>query len=162
MIIRKTNLDDMPYLNEIYSHAREEMKRNGNLLQWKDIEPKEDRLLKYIRAGHHYIVLNDNKICAAFAMIPGEDPTYKYIDGKWLNDNPYLTIHCLASDNSIKGIFHLIMEYAFKFEKTIRIDTHQDNAIMLHLLKKNGFIFCGTIYLENEEPRLAFMKTLDL
>jgi RimJ/RimL family protein N-acetyltransferase len=42
----------------------------------------------------------------------------------------------------------------------IRIDTHRDNAIMQHLLEKNGFVKCGIIYVEDGSPRIAYQKRL--
>lgn len=39
------------------------------------------------------------------------------------------------------------------------MDTHGDNVVMQHLLKKLVFIHCGTIYVrEDNDPRLAFEK----
>ena len=35
-----------------------------------------------------------------------------------------------------------------------------DNYVMQNMLKKCGFIHCGTIYLEDGEPRLAFHKEM--
>ncbi len=41
----------------------------------------------------------------SFAFILGEDPTYQQIDGAWLNDQPYGTIHRIAGNGKIKGTF---------------------------------------------------------
>ena len=44
----------------------------------------------------------------------------------------------------------------------LRIDTHGDNITMQHLVKKLGFVQCGTIYVEEDNyPRLAFEKIRD-
>ena len=41
----------------------------------------------------------------------------------------------------------------------LRIDTHPDNHVMQNLLRKNGFVHCGTVYVvEDTYPRLAFEK----
>ena len=43
----------------------------------------------------------------------------------------------------------------------MRIDTHGDNIDMQSLLKKLGFVHCGTIYVEEDDyPRLAFEKSI--
>ena len=41
----------------------------------------------------------------------------------------------------------------------MRMDTHGDNIVMQALLRKLGFVHCGTIYVEEDDyPRLAFEK----
>ena len=42
----------------------------------------------------------------------------------------------------------------------IRIDTHELNHSMQKTLKKNGFIKCGNITIQNNEPRVAFQKMI--
>ena len=160
MKIRKATLDDLPELLKLYAHAREEMKKNNNPLQWADFEPTESKLVARINDGFHYIIENNRGICGAFSLIPGRDPTYSHIDGEWLNDLPYLTIHTIASNNKEKGILKAAIDYGFSQCNTIRIDTHIDNKIMIHLLEKYGFTFCGVIRLKNFEPRQAYMKTI--
>ena len=43
---------------------------------------------------------------------------------------------------------------------SIKVDTHEQNIPMQNLLKKNGFEYCGIIYLEDGGKRVAFEKTL--
>ena len=44
--------------------------------------------------------------------------------------------------------------------RDIRIDTHELNHSMQKTLKKNGFIKCGNITIQNNEPRVAFQKMI--
>ena len=44
--------------------------------------------------------------------------------------------------------------------KSMRIDTHEKNLGMQGLLKKLGYHYCGVIYLENNDKRLAFEKLI--
>ena len=44
--------------------------------------------------------------------------------------------------------------------ESIRIDTHRDNIPMQKMLNKNGFIYCGIIYLLDGKERFAFEKPL--
>ena len=44
--------------------------------------------------------------------------------------------------------------------RDIRIDTHELNHYMQKTLKKNGFIKCGNITIQNNEPRVAFQKMI--
>ena len=159
MKIRKATLDDIDSLNKLYEHARQEMIKNNNPLQWGNTEPSTDKLISRIKDGNHYIVEKDGVFCGAFSAIPGRDPTYTHIVGKWLNDNPYITIHTIASNNKEKGVLKAAIDFGFTLENTVRIDTHENNTIMKHLLEKYGFTYCGVIYLENSEPRHAYMKT---
>lgn len=94
-----------------------------------------------------------------FALIEGQDPTYLKIDGRWLNEDDYATIHRLASDGKLPGIFNRCIEYSKDRFKNIRIDTHEDNATMRHLIEKNGFIECGIIYTSMGHPRIAYQLT---
>lgn len=160
MNIRKATLKDIDTLMNLYAHARGEMVKNNNPHQWKDSEPEKCKLITRINNGVHYIIEENSQICGAFSLIPGKDSTYDYIEGSWTNDLPYLTIHTIASNNIIKGILKAALDYGFSICSTIRIDTHKDNSIMIHLLEKYGFSYCGVIYLENGEPRNAYMKTV--
>lgn len=40
-----------------------------------------------------------------------------------------------------------------------RVDTDADNQIMQHVLKKNGFVYCGVIWFDNSE-KIAFEKLI--
>ena len=42
--------------------------------------------------------------------------------------------------------------------KHLRIDTHHDNAIMQHVILKNGFTRCGIIHIASGAERIAFEK----
>lgn len=68
-------------------------------------------------------------------------------------------IHRLAGDGSAKGIGTLCLTWAYQQCGHLRIDTHPDNHVMQNLLRKNGFVHCGTVYVvEDTYPRLAFEK----
>ena len=160
MKIRKTTEKDIPTVMQIFAKAREIMRKSGNFKQWPIGYPSEKAVIADINNNNSYVVENENNtIVATFAFIIGPDPTYSVIeDGKWLNDKPYGTIHRIASNGECKGIMSKVLNYCSKFVSNIRIDTHEDNSIMRHLLVKNGFKHCGTIYLLDGNPRLAFQK----
>ena len=42
----------------------------------------------------------------------------------------------------------------------IRIDTHEDNFKMRNLIEKNGYSYCGKIFLTNGDLRVAYQKIL--
>ena len=97
-------------------------------------------------------------IVAYFALLPSPEPTYDYIDGAWLTDEPYGVIHRMASYPEIHGIFSTVINYAASRFAHLRIDTHRDNRIMQHLIEKHGFTYCGIIWLEDGTERLAYER----
>jgi RimJ/RimL family protein N-acetyltransferase len=159
MRIRKTEETDLEKILQIYSHAREAMKKNGNPTQWGDTRPSEATIRKDIQDGNSYVVEENGRICGVFSFIIGEEPTYARIEqGQWKNDAPYGTIHRVASDGTEKGILLHCLEYCEQQISNIRIDTHNDNRIMQHLLEKAGYEKCGIIYVEDGSPRIAYQK----
>ncbi|GAB6975264.1 GNAT family N-acetyltransferase [Prevotella falsenii] len=160
--IKKALLSDLPVVLSIIQHGREKMMASGNLHQWGSTHPADEQIRNDIEKGNSYLVISDEKTpIATFAFIKGIDPTYLKIDGEgWLNNEPYGTIHRIASVPNARGVLSAVVEYCFQKVKNIRIDTHEDNIIMRNALKKLGFTYCGIIHLENGDPRLAFQKTL--
>lgn len=158
--IRKSTYDDLDRIAEIFAYARKQMALNGNPSQWKNDRPSMELVKKDIDVSNSYVVLNEGKIVATFALIVGIEPTYLDIDGKWLDDDPYGTIHRIASDGSVKGVFNQVIDYVSKRGVDIRIDTHKDNKIMRHLIEKNGFVYCGIIIVDDGTPRLAYQKKI--
>lgn len=144
-------------MKEIFAIARKFMAETGNPHQWADTYPSHEQLMNDISSGDSYVCLADSKIVATFVLRGGNDPTYDIIyDGAWTNDNPYATIHRIASCGEVKGIFKAAMEFALQRYDTIRIDTHRDNQVMQHAIMKAGFVYCGIIHCWNGDERLAF------
>lgn len=157
MIIRRSTIADIPHLREIFAHARQFMAETGNPNQWVNDYPSVEFLTRDIESGDSYACIKDGRIVATFLLRGGEDPTYaKIYDGQWLNDAPYATIHRIASNGEKKGILHVVMQYALKQYKTIRIDTHRDNQVMQNAIRKEGFRYCGIIHCWNGDERLAY------
>ena len=165
MQIRKSTLQDLNRMMEIYAMAREYMAAHGNPNQWGPTNwPPESLIRQDIARGNSYVCVNDaNKIIGTFFFIHGADiePTYRIItDGSWLDDSPYGVVHRIASDHSEKGIGVFCLNWAYDQCGHLRIDTHGDNTVMQSLLKKLGFVHCGTIYVEEDnDPRLAFERS---
>ena len=158
--IRHSRKEDLEEIQRLFIVARNYMKENGNPTQWKDTRPDIRLVEKDIELGNSYVIEDEQGITGTFAYIPGIEPTYLQIDGAWLDDEPYGTIHRIASDGRNKGIFDAAIAFAAKQGRDIRIDTHGDNRVMQNMLRKLGFIHCGTIHvLEDDYPRLAFEKS---
>ena len=158
-MIRNAIESDLLEIKSIVAKARELMKSSGNINQWVDGYPSIDVLLSDIRSGNAYLLLRENKAVAYFAMIDGPDPTYNLITkGSWLNDDSYGVLHRVASSGEAKGVFKEILFHASEYYSNIRIDTHHDNKIMQRLLEKNGFVYCGIIFLADGSLRLAYQR----
>ncbi len=154
--IRKAVPEDIPALKEIFASARKFMAASGNTNQWPETYPPED-LIKYdIERGACHVVLEDGTVHGVFVAIEGKDPTYDEIDGAWPNDGPYVTIHRIASDGKVRGIFDSTVEYVRGYADNIRIDTHKDNLPMQRHILKQGFVYCGIIITHDGTPRLAY------
>ena len=165
MNIRKTQESDVPRIMEIYARARAFMAAHGNPRQWGPNRwPPESLIHEDIRAGKSYVCENDaGRVVGTFFFTQGQDvePTYADIeDGAWLDVSPYGVVHRIASDGSERGIGTFCLNWAYAQCGHLRIDTHADNAVMQNLLKKLGFLHCGTIFVhEDRDPRLAYEKS---
>lgn len=157
MTIRKTTIDDIPRLQQIFAIARRFMAATGNPNQWADTYPSLQQLQEDISGGYSYVCIQDGRTVATFVLRDGDDPTYHLIyNGEWKNANPYATIHRIASSGEVRGIFALVMNYALQHYSTIRIDTHRDNRVMQNAILKAGFSYCGIIHCWNGDERLAY------
>lgn len=158
--IRKTQTEDLERIGEIFSVARKYMADNGNPTQWGQDRPSLDLVIDDIAKGNSYVVTDDGKIVGTFAYIPGIEETYLEIDGAWIDDAPYGTIHRIASDGSVRGVFDAALDFAQSQGRDVRIDTYKDNATMLHLIRRSGFTECGIIIVDDGTPRIAFQKKI--
>lgn len=160
MLIRKSKTKDILDIINIYAVAREIMVKSGNTSQWPAGYPEKEVILNDIEKGVSYVLEEDGVICATFCFIEGADPTYTYIEGRWFDDSAYATIHRIASNGKIKGIFKLALDFCLNINKHIRIDTHEDNIITRNLILKNGFKYCGIIYIPRDHSkRLAYERS---
>ncbi|MBR2927021.1 MAG: GNAT family N-acetyltransferase [Clostridia bacterium] len=161
MEIRLAKSEELDQILEIYENARQYMGRMGNPHQWGDAKyPSEALLRQDLAQKRLYLCAENNEILGVFCYFYGEDPTYRVIeDGAWQNDQPYGVIHRIAVAKHNRGVASFCFSHCFSLCNNLKIDTHEDNLPMQRALLKNGFVRCGTIYLENGESRIAFQKT---
>lgn len=163
MQIRPARREDLPAMEAIYEQAKEFMRETGNPNQWNGSYPEEGLLLCDMEHGNSYIVEENGQVIGTFAFIKGEDPTYRVIeDGMWMKEEPYGTVHRLASATGTHGVAAACFAWCRAQCENgsgiagLRADTHADNRVMQHVLEKNGFVRCGIIHLENGDPRIAY------
>ena len=64
-----------------------------------------------------------------------------------------------------KGIANEIISYIVDKCRSdsvasVKVDTHKGNIPMRKMLERNGFVYCGIIYLATGEERVAYEKTV--
>lgn len=161
IVIRKTDTAELSILMDIFEQGKRIMRKNGNMKQWTGGYPTEEIVKKDIENGNSYVCLDEEQnIIGTFTLIQGNEPTYTHIyNGAWLDDTrPYGVIHRLASTENSKGVASARLQWCYCQIPNLRADTHRDNHILQHILKKHGFRYCGIIYLLNGDERLAFQK----
>ena len=157
-MIRPATAADISAVLPVFEAAKAIMRADGNHEQWGAPGfPGDALLLHDIARGGGYVIEKDS-IVAYFALLPSPEPTYDYIDGAWLTDEPYGIIHRIASYPDVHGIFSAIIDFAAARYPHIRIDTHRDNRIMRHLIESAGFTYCGVIWLPDGTDRLAYER----
>lgn len=161
--IRKAVPSDLERIMEIYAQARVYMAQTGNPDQWGPRNwPPESLIREDIEKSLSYVCCRRGKTVGVFYYDYGKDiePTYREIDnGHWLDDSPYGVVHRIATDVSVKGAGSFCIEWAYAMSGHLRIDTHEDNKIMQHILEKSGFTRTGIIYVyEDRYPRFAYER----
>lgn len=181
-MIRKSTPDDIDLILRMYDHSRSVMRADGNMAQWVGYPTRED-IEEDIRRGVSYIVEaspqpisqgegpcqqqaasasplpgRGDRGEATFALVPGVEPTYAYIDhGRWVTpDRPYSTLHRLAAMPGTSGIADIVFRHIKGLCDYLRVDTHHSNRPMRHILEKEGFVYCGIIYMPDGSPRDAY------
>ncbi len=157
MDIRKAVPGDLDVIMDVYRSAQDFMIHSGNPTQWGRFYPSRELIASDIENGISYVITDSGTIHGVFVLRFGEDPTYRVIeDGAWPNDKPYVTIHRIAGDGKVRGVFRAAAEYCAALCDHIRVDTHRDNHVMQRKIAAFGFVKCGTIYIDDGSPRIAY------
>ena len=159
-IIREATPTDIPEIMKVVDAAKGIMRQSGNMHQWGEGYPSEAVIAADMERNGGFVVEDEKKIVGYFAFLQSPEPTYaKIYEGKWIDDTlPYHVVHRIASNPDAHGIFSSIMDFCFSHDTNIRIDTHRDNKIMQRVILKQGFSYCGIIYLLSGDERLAYQK----
>ena len=185
MNFRKSTFDDIDRILEIIEKAKAELKKMG-LDQWQKGYPNREVIERDVKKGISYVLEetaenNENsgekvsgKIVGTIVLSPEREEPYSKIEGKWItDDDDYMVVHRLAVDSDVKnkGLATKILEFSegVCIENKIlslKADTHENNEPMKRLLAKNGFSFCGLIYLDREPDlgakRIAYEKIIKI
>ena len=168
--IRKATEQDIDLILKMFDHSRTVMRQDGNHAQWVGYPTRAD-VAEDVRRGVAYVIENlklkiensqfpnpDNPYIGTFALVPGEEPTYGYIDhGRWIDERtPYCTLHRVAAMPGTSGVAEAVFRYIKDACTHLRVDTHALNRPMRHILEKEGFVYCGIIYMPDGGPRDAY------
>lgn len=156
-IIRKAREEELPEILQIYETARAFMRQTGNETQWGSNYPPEQLVREDMEKRQLYAAEQSGMLQGVFMFAIGADPTYAHIEeGSWSAQEPYGVIHRVASAGKAHGLIPAALKYCREKTAHLRIDTHENNHVMQHVLEKNGFRKCGIIYTEDGSPRIAF------
>ncbi|MBQ9162212.1 MAG: GNAT family N-acetyltransferase [Clostridia bacterium] len=170
MEIRKATIAELCALMDIFDEARGTI-RALEINQWQNGYPSESVVLEDIALGRSYVVDVDGEVVGTFVLVDDGEPTYgKIYDGHWKtgdeNQN-YIAMHrvAVAVKKRGGGISTAMVGYAESHARrlgceSLRIDTHDGNVVMRRMLEKHGFEYCGIIYLQSGDPRVAYEKNL--
>lgn len=168
MEFRKSVKSDTKEIMNIIKEAQSYFKEK-KINQWQDGYPNEESIINDIEGGESYVLLVDNRIIAtAYLSFKGESDYDVIYEGEWIGKGDYAVVHRVAVLNEMKG--HGVAGELFKNIEgvclenninNIKIDTHRENKSMQRFLNKNGFEYCGIVYLKDGAERIAFEKILD-
>ena len=85
----------------------------------------------------------------------GDEPNYRVIEGAWRSGAPYGTIHRVAGDGTVHGLFAACMDFCKRRMSHLRIDTHENNAVMRHLIARHRPFSLRHHLCGGRHPRLA-------
>lgn len=165
---RLANSQDIDEIMIAVEDARALLKEEGNG-QWQFGYPNRDDFLNDINNNELYVVLTDSGEIASVCAITGYEEAYMHMyEGKWLTDYEYLVMHRVAVKAKYRGqgfgkaLFEVFIEVAKKKGiKSLRIDTHKNNSLLIHLFDLYGFVYCGKAILPPNKDRVMYEKVLD-
>lgn len=147
-------------------HSGRLFQRAQGFVQWDDTHPTREAVEEDIRSGNGYAIRVAGELAGYLCLSFDGDPAYPEIRGAWRFEGNYAVVHRMAIGENHRGrgltgeVFRLAGRLAqFRGVDILRIDTHEDNLRMRHVLEKNGFVCCGTV-VQNGGERLAFDKKL--
>ena len=169
MNYRKATNADIKDIMHVIDDAKQYLRDQG-IDQWQNGMPNEVTIKNDLLTHESYVFLINEQIVGYLTINLGEEISYHTIyDGAWaLPGSNHGTIHRTALLNSCRGqglatcLFEVGEEVCRKhYKQSVRIDTHEDNRLMQHLIQKNGYQFCGIIRLEQDNTeRFVYEKIL--
>lgn len=164
-VLREAKPTDIDSILIVVAQCQALMAQRG-IDQWQDGYPNREVIAEDIALQRGYILEYDHQIAAYAAIVFDGEPAYDALEGgEWLQQDSYATVHRMCVSNNFRGrnvgenFFRQIEQLTLsQGVKAIRVDTHPDNRVMLGLLGRIGFSYCGTVYYN--ALRVAFERLL--
>ncbi len=164
-ILRLAKESEADVSMEMINEAKAFLRSNG-VDQWQTGYPSYETIAADIAAKRGYVLMDGEEYVAYMCIDFDGEPAYNDLVGNWLTEGPYGVMHRLATRSAYRGKGMASVAFMLGGELmkergcvSFRVDTDNDNLIMKHLLAKNGFEYCGTIWFDNSE-KIAFEKRL--
>lgn len=153
-MIKKAELKDIDSIMPMIEDGRKHIQSYG-IPQWINGYPSIDTITEDINNGRGYLLIDNSEMVGYFVVIE-HDPCYDKIEGSWISNEPYVAIHRTVTKYFDRGLgTKMFDEIKSKYDH-IRVDTHKGNISMNKCLLKNGFEYCGVIYIADGSPRNAY------
>ena len=170
MEFRRAAKQDLEAMCQITQQAKDQLKRLG-VSQWQKGYPNREVWEQDIQNDMAWLAVEEGQVLGVFAFQITPDVSYGELEGKWLTDTPYASMHrvCVSDASKGKGVAGQMFQHGFSMAReqgfaSLRIDTHPDNLPMQRALGKAGFVRCGGIVLkegpESGDERVAFEHIL--
>ncbi len=164
-VLREAKPEDIETILAIVAQCQSLMAQRG-IDQWQDGYPNRAVIAEDITHKRGYILACDQQVAAYAALAFDGEPAYDALEGgEWLQQGSYVTVHRMCVSDRFRGrklgehYFQQIAELASQRGfQALRVDTHPDNRVMLGLLERIGFSYCGIVYYN--ALRVAFEKML--
>lgn len=164
MEFRKTTSAEINGIMRIIGQGQDYLRKQG-IAQWQNGYPSVEIIENDMSRGYGYVLVENKNVLGTVAVVFDGDRNYDVIKGKWLSNADYAAVHRIAVESNHKGlglasvmIKHIEKMCRQRNVGSLKVDTHEKNFSMQKLLKKNGFTYCGIIYLDDGSERIAFEK----
>lgn len=164
-ILQPANRKEAEKAMALIDEAKEFLKSQG-IDQWQTGYPDMETIIGDLAHGRGYFIEEGSDAAAYLCIDFAGEASYETLQGSWKSDLPYAVVHRMAISGAYRG--HGIASIAFQLIEelciqngiySVRVDTDEKNAIMRHVLEKNGFDYCGTTWFDNS-VKYAYEKML--
>ncbi len=163
---RRAHDGDLDSIMAIVAQCQALMKRRG-IDQWQNGYPSREVIENDIDHERGYLLEDDGLVAGYCVVVYTGEAAYDDLrGGEWLQEAPYVTIHRVAVSDAWRGcgvgqtlFSHMERQALAAGFAAVRTDTHEDNRVMLSLIQRLGYGYCGDVYY-NGDKRVAYEKVL--
>ena len=171
LVFRRAQPGDLTAIMDLISQARD-LLRASDIPQWQGVHPTRADVMTDISRGWEYVLANDTTIAASAALWQAPDPNYETIyEGQWargpVTATEYATIHRTCVSPAFRGqrlaqrlVTELLAQASALGFHEVRIDTHELNHRMRHVIETVGFQHAGTVRMNGEPTDLRLVYQL--